>query len=314
MTSNIIVCSSVLAGGALGLLAPAGRSGHVPASRHLRGVGVRAVEHAGLDPALWASTARRRTTSGRSAPTRSAWTRPGSALDGTRWTLVPDGGTTLPVSVLRSVDAISPTDVWAVGLSNPIGRWHGPIGDSPSTRTARRGPWCRRRKQPANSILTDVAAAATHDVGRSQLLDRCRAMQALILHWDGNAWTTSTGAEVTWNHALDAVAVVAPDDVWAVGRMHEEGRWTTLVEHWDGTAVERRAFRQPGRHPERRRRGRPVGRVGGRHLDDGEHRPDAALGRHRLEHGRERTRRGSRSKTPRPPRLATHGRSAPPPT
>ena len=40
---------------------------------------------------------------------------------------------------------------------------------------------------------------------------------------------------VTWNHALDAVTVVAPDDVWAVGRMHEDGRWTTLVEHWDGT-------------------------------------------------------------------------------
>ena len=43
-----------------------------------------------------------------------------------------------------------------------------------------------------NSILTDVAAAATDDVWAvGSYSTDAGAMQALILHWDGNAWTTS---------------------------------------------------------------------------------------------------------------------------
>ena len=81
-----------------------------------------------------------------------------------------------------------------------------------------------------------MAAAATDDVWAvGSYSTDAGALEALILHWDGSAWTRSAGGIVSWNHALDAVTVVAPDDVWAVGRMHEDGRWTTLVEHWDGT-------------------------------------------------------------------------------
>ena len=34
--------------------------------------------------------------------------------------------------------------------------------------------------------------------------------------------------------ALRGIAAIAPDDVWAVGRMRKEGEWMTLIEHWDG--------------------------------------------------------------------------------
>ncbi len=195
------------------------------------------VEHAGLDPVLWGVDG---------AASNDIWavgayySPVGHAQiqhwDGARWTPVPAGSTTLPVSVLRGVSVIAADDAWAVGLFNRAADGSGPI--QPLTEHWDGLAWTvvPAPEASGHSILTDVAAAATDDVWAvgSDSTD-AGTMEALILHWDGSAWTRSASGIVTWNHALDAVTVVASDDVWAVGRVHEDGRWTTLVEHWDGT-------------------------------------------------------------------------------
>jgi hypothetical protein len=78
-------------------------------------------------------------------------------------------------------------------------------------------------------------------------------IHALILHWDGSAWTHFVSPKVTvtydlvdssltretWYASLTAVSAVSSRDVWAVG--HYEGPYEgqeklALIMHWDGSA------------------------------------------------------------------------------
>jgi hypothetical protein len=59
-------------------------------------------------------------------------------------------------------------------------------------------------------------------------------------HWDGAEWTlVPTVDPGLGENALNGVAVVATDDVWAVGFMQPQKKtsnaFRTLIEHWDGT-------------------------------------------------------------------------------
>jgi hypothetical protein len=60
----------------------------------------------------------------------------------------------------------------------------------------------------------------------------------LTLHWDGTRWNIvpSPNSEAG-NNALDGVAAVAANDVWAVGTSGGVGGpdWQALIEHWNGT-------------------------------------------------------------------------------
>jgi len=64
--------------------------------------------------------------------------------------------------------------------------------------------------------------------------------RALIEHWDGQSWKVvpnpaGIGGQITSN--LDAVAIDAPDDAWAVGRWSPAThvpREYGLIEHWNG--------------------------------------------------------------------------------
>src|SRR5262249_55854506 len=60
----------------------------------------------------------------------------------------------------------------------------------------------------------------------------------LAEHWDGTTWT-----EVLTPHPrlpisyLFGVVAIASNDVWAVGyEIEVGGNYSTLIEHWDGTA------------------------------------------------------------------------------
>src|SRR5207247_4877798 len=54
---------------------------------------------------------------------------------------------------------------------------------------------------------------------------------ALILHWNGSAWTIVPNVSPEGSH-LQATSAVASNDVWATG-YSEAG---TLAEHWDGSS------------------------------------------------------------------------------
>src|SRR5207249_2791426 len=58
--------------------------------------------------------------------------------------------------------------------------------------------------------------------------------QTLVEHWNGTQWTVvpSPNSEPSYNY-LFGVAVVAANDVWAVGTYNGYGG-RTLILHWDG--------------------------------------------------------------------------------
>ncbi|HEY2711460.1 MAG TPA: hypothetical protein VGI60_03015 [Chthoniobacterales bacterium] len=90
----------------------------------------------------------------------------------------------------------------------------------------------------ANS-LSSVASAADNDIWatgwayNSQLL----AYRTVIEHWNGSKWSVvkSPNASTGYN-LLNGVAVVASNDVWAVGNAAIGNNYSTLIEHWNGSA------------------------------------------------------------------------------
>src|SRR4030095_13245300 len=61
--------------------------------------------------------------------------------------------------------------------------------------------------------------------------------QTLVEHWNGTAWSVvpspNSGTDA---NELNSVAVVGPNDVWAVGSWSIGSVKQTLTEHWNGTA------------------------------------------------------------------------------
>jgi hypothetical protein len=164
--------------------------------------------------------------------------------DGSTWTRDPFYDQTLNgwVNELSEIDAVAPNDVWAVGtrydgvnLSLPlILHWDG---------TA----WTRL-PDPAGledqAGLRAVEAISANDVWAVGWTgDDIEHMQVLILHWDGSKWSKVAVAAISGSEgrsALDDMAVIAPDDIWAIGFRSESSvfyeRGHHLVLHWDGSA------------------------------------------------------------------------------
>jgi len=84
--------------------------------------------------------------------------------------------------------------------------------------------------------LVGISASGTDDVwavGSDGVTLGADTDKAVILHWDGRAWTQIRDLPV---HGLQAVVALSARDVWAMGsRYVESGSGLTLV-HWDGTA------------------------------------------------------------------------------
>ena len=59
----------------------------------------------------------------------------------------------------------------------------------------------------------------------------------MIEHWNGASWAVVKSPNATNGYnLLNGVAVVAANDVWAVGQAAIGSTYSTLVEHWNGTA------------------------------------------------------------------------------
>jgi hypothetical protein len=159
--------------------------------------------------------------------------------DGTTWTQVPTPrpGT---ASYFRGVAADSATDAWAVGVIN-----NSPA-DNPASGTKTLiehwdgTAWTRvpsPSPRPVN-VLYAVAAVSPTDAWAAGWTGRTAGqgghLRALILHWDGTAWTqvpTPPQVSVT----LSGVAATSASDAWAVGKSHLFGHTQTYILHWDGT-------------------------------------------------------------------------------
>ncbi len=123
---------------------------------------------------------------------------------------------------LEAVDALSPTDVWAVGIGGGpfIEHWNG-------TRWA----IVHMHPEPPGGLF-GVSAVSPHDVwavgggGGTPLVER----------WNGARWHRVPIPFPGEAASLHGVAALSGDDVWVVGQFEpgtgpqERG----LVEHWDG--------------------------------------------------------------------------------
>jgi hypothetical protein len=152
-------------------------------------------------------------------------------FDGTKWTAFPapniDGGLT---SVLDGVVDISPTEAWAAGIvgigsgspSQVIERWDG------TEWSVFAGPSFNPGDQPEIYCMTAVSANDIWAVG-SLLVDN-ESLQALYEHWDGTAWTATTGRLYGFFRGVSADTA---NDVWAVG--YAGLNFVPFSQHYDGS-------------------------------------------------------------------------------
>ncbi|TWT46160.1 hypothetical protein RAS1_26080 [Phycisphaerae bacterium RAS1] len=166
-----------------------------------------------------------------------------------QWTSYP---TPLPPGatrgVLRDVDAVSPTDVWAVGEYSAVvqgstqtytlvERWNGSqwsIVPSPSPTECGTCTW---------AALDAVAALAPNDVwaagnARIRASDGFLGTHLLIMHWNGQSWQVLQApmpSGASGENVLDIVAI-APDNIWFLGE------WVNpqvgLALHWNGSSLQ----------------------------------------------------------------------------
>ena len=159
--------------------------------------------------------------------------------DGAAWrkVAVPD------VGPLAAVAACARNDVWAIPYGYVTGRalhWDGSNWQVVSLPTP-------SRADVSAVELHDIVALAPDDVwivGMCWLRHRPPSVRPVVLHWDGEAWTSVAvplpRARVA--ASLSSVSGSGADDVWAVGTWGAtpyRGGVPTLVEHWDGSAWRR---------------------------------------------------------------------------
>jgi hypothetical protein len=135
--------------------------------------------------------------------------------------------------ILYGLDAISPTDMWAVGSSQArdqavqslIVHWDGTawsILPSPRPGTA--------------SEFTAVAAVSANDVWAvGWYWPASGGENTLVAHWDGQAWTQVSSPNFGIGNSLDDIVVVSANDIWAVGGYgNAPGDGGPLAMHWNG--------------------------------------------------------------------------------
>src|SRR5436853_386756 len=169
------------------------------------------------------------------------------------WGTEPTPNAGFPRNTLTAVDAVSPSDVWAVGnyeaagFNHPrplIERWNGSAWSSIAPTWDDEGEllgvaavssddvWMVGGNQnggPASTTLRSVSATPGGEVwavGDS-------AADSVTLRWNGSAWVDVPAPNPGMSFLdLNGVSVISPNDAWAVGYYDVNGSWRTLTMHW----------------------------------------------------------------------------------
>jgi hypothetical protein len=126
---------------------------------------------------------------------------------------------------LIAVEAVSPSDVWAIGTSKPRASYSG--AGTTVVEHYNGSAW--------SIVGTAETASATHlrSITGLSADDLWAAGEeggsAVLEHYNGSAWSVVPGSLVEGKGGLGSVTELSPTDVWAVGR--------GLTEHWNGTSV-----------------------------------------------------------------------------
>ncbi|RPJ41657.1 MAG: hypothetical protein EHM19_11450, partial [Candidatus Latescibacterota bacterium] len=135
---------------------------------------------------------------------------------------------------LDEVDALAPSDIWAVGLSAGMG--DGSATVLPLAVHWDGSEWTETDVPPiANRWhhLLGVAAIAPDDVWAvGEYRNIAQLYHGVTYHWDGTTWShVWSPVEGMSSGTLSDVTALGPDDVWAAG-VGESG---PVMMHWDGT-------------------------------------------------------------------------------
>lgn len=163
------------------------------------------------------------------------------------WEAVNSPNPALNGTFLFGMEAISTTDVWAVGhyittvfpqpevTDSLTMHWNGTEWEIiPSPNPSSLHNW-----------IYDAAAVAPDDVwavGSWLNQSNGNALQ-LGMHWDGTEWSLATMPGIG---QLNAVSAVGPNDVWAVGSGLDGTDYKITAAHWNGTAWSEVALPDPG--------------------------------------------------------------------
>ncbi|HUS14941.1 MAG TPA: FG-GAP-like repeat-containing protein [Chloroflexia bacterium] len=156
--------------------------------------------------------------------------------NGSQWSVVPSPNQGPSTNELMGLDAISPTDIWAVG-------------NTPGTHNTVTMHWDGNQWTVVPSlpndfsntyVMGDVAAIAPNDVWAvGYYYPESGAHRTVTIHWNGTTWTRiaspNPGAYVS---RLFDVTAVSSNEVWAVGHYSNDGGATyhNLTMKWNGTA------------------------------------------------------------------------------
>lgn len=160
------------------------------------------------------------------------WTSFASAQENcSSWSVVPSPNPGAG-NTLSAVEALSPTDVWAVGSSDTGSlavHWDGTMWRHvPTPPLPVEGQTLLGLSQiPRTNRLWAVGASRDSSTG----------LHTLTLRWNGSRWmhipSPSTGDGY---NSLSDVAAVSARDAWAVGTRVHAGVQSTLILRWNGTA------------------------------------------------------------------------------
>src|SRR5260221_2211641 len=150
--------------------------------------------------------------------------------NGKRWGVVSSPSVGRQPNELLGVTAVSATDIWAVGFTEP----------SPNFFVTLTLHWDGTSwsvvSSPSAGTLRAVAAVSTNDVWA--VGDAGGNGQALIEQWNGTSWSVVASQEPsTSTNTFHGVAVGSATDIWAVGDFIDNTTFTfqTLIEQWNGT-------------------------------------------------------------------------------
>jgi len=151
--------------------------------------------------------------------------------DGTAWTEL--SGARGSGALFTGLAAPSPTDLWVVGKAKGAGGY-----DAPLVERSNGSSWTAVPVPAPDGIaagLRDVSASGARSlwaVGWS--VDRGKVFRPLVERWNGKRWSIVTVPHPDGDALLSGVAVVGPDDVWAVGWSWHGDATTGLTLHWNG--------------------------------------------------------------------------------
>jgi hypothetical protein len=156
------------------------------------------------------------------------------------WVVTPSPNGVTDGNRLWAVAADSSTDAWAVGTypgtsaqQALTAHWNGKTWSL--VPAAHHGPY--------DNGFSGVAADSPDDAWAVGYFWDGSANLPLIEHWNGKAWAVASTPKISsvYGATLNAVTIVAPNNVWAVGSIQTSSGQNqaapnalTLIEHWNG--------------------------------------------------------------------------------